>query len=332
MNAALVKLIDFGLAKEEGEAKTDYVATRWYRSPENLVGLKKSTVKIDIFALGCVAIELFNSDPLFPGSDTVDQLSKIFSLLGTPSETSWPEGLYELRRKNVTFTPQPRIGVSCMIPNASAEFKDLMENMLQMDPVKRISARKMLTHPFFSQMHKTIPPSIFKFAQELLSADNQHPKPATSAISSTSTKQILPNHLSPTSANRPSILLPNVNSPSFLKYGPRIVQQHVQQVPQVVPHQPMNNISFFIPTVKTGRGQSLPTYLPANLPTPNVNPLSRKIYGSPEKNILDNARSQPVLKPNTRQNAIPLVRFTYQDPPRQPSFSVSVAQPRYTLR
>jgi serine/threonine protein kinase len=43
-------------------------------------------VNIDIYALGCVAIELFNRDPLFPGSDTVDQLSKIFSLLGTPSQ------------------------------------------------------------------------------------------------------------------------------------------------------------------------------------------------------------------------------------------------------
>lgn len=280
LTEAFVKLIDFGLAKEEGEAKTDYVATRWYRSPENLVGLKRSTVKIDIFALGCVAIELYNSDPLFPGTDTVDQLSKIFSLLGTPSETSWPEGLHELQRKNVTFTPQPRIGVSCMIPEASAEFKDLMENMLQLDPVKRISARKMLTHPFFSQMHKTIPPSIYKFAQELLSSDNPPPKPATSAVP-TSIKQVLPNNLSPTSVNRPAIVLPNMNSPSFLKYGPRIIQQGpvIQQITQQ--RQPMNNISFVVPNAKTGRGQSLPTYLPTNLVAPNVNPISRKIYISP---------------------------------------------------
>jgi serine/threonine protein kinase len=54
--SALIKLIDFGLAKEEFTAETDYVATRWYRSPENLIGLKKSTVAIDIFALGCVAV------------------------------------------------------------------------------------------------------------------------------------------------------------------------------------------------------------------------------------------------------------------------------------
>jgi serine/threonine protein kinase len=54
--SALIKLIDFGLAKEELTAETDYVATRWYRAPENLIGLRKSTVAIDIFALGCVAV------------------------------------------------------------------------------------------------------------------------------------------------------------------------------------------------------------------------------------------------------------------------------------
>lgn len=140
-NSALVKLIDFGLAKEEGQAQTDYVATRWYRSPENLIGLRKSTVAIDIFALGCVAVEMFNQLPLFPGVDTVDQLSKLFSLLGTPSDTEWPDGFNELKRKNVTFDHQDRKGVSCMIPRASKEFKDLLERMLQLDPKNRITAR-----------------------------------------------------------------------------------------------------------------------------------------------------------------------------------------------
>lgn len=88
----MVKIIDFGLAKEESQAQTDYVATRWYRSPENLIGLRKASVAIDIYALGCVAVEMFNQIPIFPGVDTVDQLSKIFSLLGSPSETEWPDG------------------------------------------------------------------------------------------------------------------------------------------------------------------------------------------------------------------------------------------------
>ena len=89
---ALIKIIDFGLAKEDYLAETDYVATRWYRSPENLIGMKKSTVVIDIFALGCVAAELFTLAPLFPGTNTIDQLSKIFTLLGTPTLEDWSKG------------------------------------------------------------------------------------------------------------------------------------------------------------------------------------------------------------------------------------------------
>jgi serine/threonine protein kinase len=50
-----------------------------------LIGLKKSTTSIDIFALGCVAVELFTLNPLFPGEDTIDQLAKIFNILGTPT-------------------------------------------------------------------------------------------------------------------------------------------------------------------------------------------------------------------------------------------------------
>ena len=92
LNAALIKIIDFGLAKEDYLAETDYVATRWYRSPENLIGMKKSTVVIDIFALGCVAAELFTLAPLFPGTNTIDQLSKIFTLLGTPTLEDWSKG------------------------------------------------------------------------------------------------------------------------------------------------------------------------------------------------------------------------------------------------
>lgn len=82
---ALIKLIDFGLAKEDYLASTDYVATRWYRAPENLLGMRNSSTSMDIFALGCVVAELFTLNPLFPGDNTLDQLNKIVGILGTPT-------------------------------------------------------------------------------------------------------------------------------------------------------------------------------------------------------------------------------------------------------
>lgn len=130
----MVKLIDFGLAKEEHLATTDYVATRWYRSPENLIGLKKSTTAIDIFALACVIVELFTLNPLFPGEDTIDQLHKVFNILGTPVEDSWPAGYYEMKKKGLNIIPRSKISLKQIMPNASNNLVDLLEEMLILNP------------------------------------------------------------------------------------------------------------------------------------------------------------------------------------------------------
>jgi serine/threonine protein kinase len=53
-----------------------------------------------------------------------------------------------------------------------------MERMLQLDPRKRISAKDMLYHPFFVNIHKMIPPHIYAYAQNLLTPIK--PKPSTS--------------------------------------------------------------------------------------------------------------------------------------------------------
>jgi serine/threonine protein kinase len=90
----VIKLIDFGLARETRSSipYTDYVATRWYRAPELLLHSNKYNSPVDIFALGCIMAELFMFKPLFNGTSEFDQLSKICSVLGTPSKQDWPEG------------------------------------------------------------------------------------------------------------------------------------------------------------------------------------------------------------------------------------------------
>lgn len=89
---AIVKLIDFGLAIEQNQVSTDYIATRWYRAPENLLGTKEYTCAIDVFSLGCVIVELYLGSPLFPGSNNIDQIYKIFNILGYPTHSGWPRG------------------------------------------------------------------------------------------------------------------------------------------------------------------------------------------------------------------------------------------------
>ena len=70
-----------------GEAYTDYVATRWYRAPELLVGDTGYGRAIDIWAVGCLFSEMLTGEPLFPGESDIDQLylvTKCFGERGNP--------------------------------------------------------------------------------------------------------------------------------------------------------------------------------------------------------------------------------------------------------
>ncbi|KAL1123283.1 hypothetical protein AAG570_002369 [Ranatra chinensis] len=64
------------------EPYTEYVATRWYRAPELLVGDSKYGRPVDIWAIGCILMEMLTGDPLFPGDSDLDQLHRITLLLG----------------------------------------------------------------------------------------------------------------------------------------------------------------------------------------------------------------------------------------------------------
>lgn len=87
----VVKLADYGLAREVHNVKTytAYVLTRWYRSPEILLRQKHYSRPIDMWAFGCVAAEVANFYPLFPGTNELDQIWKILKVLGNPIKTSF---------------------------------------------------------------------------------------------------------------------------------------------------------------------------------------------------------------------------------------------------
>mmetsp|Transcript_28133 Transcript_28133/g.42550 ORF Transcript_28133/g.42550 Transcript_28133/m.42550 type:complete len:116 (+) Transcript_28133:427-774(+) len=83
------KIIDFGTCKDltmETGPHTSYVSTRWYRAPECVLRSHHYKFESDVFAAGCIMGELYLQTPLFPGSSELDQLEKIFSILGTPKK------------------------------------------------------------------------------------------------------------------------------------------------------------------------------------------------------------------------------------------------------
>lgn len=91
----VVKIGDFGLAREirSRPPYTEYVSTRWYRAPEVLLRSTSYNSPIDLWAIGCILVELFTLKPLFPGNSEADQIYKICSVLGNPTNQTWAEGL-----------------------------------------------------------------------------------------------------------------------------------------------------------------------------------------------------------------------------------------------
>lgn len=89
-----MKIADFGLARsltsitdDETSAPilTDYVATRWYRAPEILLGSTRYTFGVDTWSSGCILGELLGGKPIFPGTSTMNQLDRIMEVTGKPA-------------------------------------------------------------------------------------------------------------------------------------------------------------------------------------------------------------------------------------------------------
>jgi len=91
--------------------------------------------------------------PLFPGKDANDQLHKIFKLLGTPNEETWPSvvELPEYRKDFHYYPPQP---FEVIVPGLDAVGYDLLGSMLKYNPAQRILADKAMLHPFFDDLKK----------------------------------------------------------------------------------------------------------------------------------------------------------------------------------
>ncbi|KAL9934212.1 hypothetical protein V8E36_006668 [Tilletia maclaganii] len=86
-----IKLVDFGSACHEKQTVYTYIQSRFYRSPEVLLGLPYASA-IDIWSLGCIAVELFLGLPLFPGTSEYNQICRIAEMLGLPPQHMLDQG------------------------------------------------------------------------------------------------------------------------------------------------------------------------------------------------------------------------------------------------
>lgn len=145
-----LKLADFGLARAFGipvRSYTHEVVTLWYRAPDVLMGSRKYSTPVDIWSVGCIFAEMHNGRPLFTGSTDTDQLQKIFKVLGTPTEGSWPTitELPDWRPDFPQFEPQHW---STIVKDMDMPGIDLLAKLLQYDPNQRVSGKAGMEHEY----------------------------------------------------------------------------------------------------------------------------------------------------------------------------------------
>lgn len=158
-----VKLCDFGLCRSVADlnkpggaaaALTDYVATRWYRAPEILLGSTKYTKGVDMWSLGCILGEMLTGKPIFPGNSTMNQIERILEITGRPSTEDVAAIKSPFAQTMLESVPamKPK-ALAELFPTASAEALDLLRVTLQFNPEKRLTAEEALRHPYVSQFH-----------------------------------------------------------------------------------------------------------------------------------------------------------------------------------
>ncbi|XP_077212697.1 cyclin-dependent kinase E;1 isoform X2 [Tasmannia lanceolata] len=163
----VVKIADFGLARIyhaplKPLSDNGVVVTIWYRAPELLLGAKHYTSAVDMWAVGCIFAELLTLKPLFQGVEVkatpnpfqLDQLDKIFKVLGHPTQEKWPTLVnlphWQSDQQHIQGHKYENPGLYSVVHlSQKSPAYDLLSKMLEYDPRKRLTAAQALEHEYF---------------------------------------------------------------------------------------------------------------------------------------------------------------------------------------
>src|SRR5579871_2379124 len=156
-----IKVIDFGSSCFENEKVYTYIQSRFYRSPEVILGMSYG-IPIDMWSLGCILAELLTGYPIFPGENEQEQLACIMEIFGPPEKHL----IEKSSRKKLFFDSvgKPRVTVSSKgrrrRPSSKTlaqalkcddeAFLDFLARCLRWDPDKRMRPDEAIQHEFIT--------------------------------------------------------------------------------------------------------------------------------------------------------------------------------------
>ena len=163
-----LKLCDFGFARtlaKPNEELTDYVATRWYRAPELLLGSTNYTFAVDMWAIGCIMGEISDGQPIFPGDSEVDQLYIIQRVLGPLTSDHMDLFMTNPRFAGLKFPDmsRPETLQKKYLGKLSRRALGFMRALLVMEPGDRLTAQTSLQDAYFENLDQkfvTVPTAI----------------------------------------------------------------------------------------------------------------------------------------------------------------------------
>lgn len=161
-----IKVIDFGSSCFEHEKVYTYIQSRFYRSPEVILGMSYG-IPIDMWSLGCILAELLTGYPIFPGENEQEQLACIMEIFGPPEKHL----IEKSSRKKLFFDSlgKPRVTVSSKgrrrRPSSKTlqqalkcddeGFIDFIQRCLRWDPERRIKPDDAMQHEFVTGIKRT---------------------------------------------------------------------------------------------------------------------------------------------------------------------------------
>ncbi len=154
-NSKQIKLCDFGFAKMLSNSEnnmtnqdklTEYVATRWYRAPELLIGVKTYGMEIDYWSLGCILGELIDGNPVFPGESDIEQLYMINKICGKDAFESLVtlKNFFQNKKSNENQLIQKNNGDKQVLQYLNNSIKIDFTGKLAKDVIEKIEKTKYL--------------------------------------------------------------------------------------------------------------------------------------------------------------------------------------------